>query len=122
MKPHHKILLTSFLLMVFVINAHCQTKMTEGRIEYSVTYPDSIDINSIDSFLPKQMVIWIKGEKLRDDVTLPGNIIYSSIYDNKTNNEITLAKVLGHNMATISKWGLNRTGNRFSRFPVWFQL
>src|ERR1017187_8981765 len=89
MKPHHKIFLTSLALLLVVINAKCQTKMTEGRIEYSFTYPDSVKLQPYDSIWADKNIIRIKGKMERVDIIKDGNICIVYIYDEKNHREIT---------------------------------
>ena len=96
-----KIFLTSLALLLVVINAHCQTKMTEGKIEYSITIPDSLSNTVLDSSKFNQWIYRFKGNKQRTDYIKPGNDSSAFIYDNKTYDGICLQNKNGIKTATV---------------------
>ena len=101
MKPYHKIFLTSLALLLVMMNAHCQTKMTEGRIVYQITNKDSLIYTTVDSSKINQWIYRFKGNKQRTDYIKPGNDSSAFIYDNKTFDAICLQNKNGIKTAKV---------------------
>ena len=103
MKPHHKIFLTSLALLLVVINAHCQTKIIEGRIVYEIKYIDSAKVEMPDTLYTKQRVFWFKGDKQRTEDIIDGKVRFTILFSSKTWESITLLNSTGKNVASIYK-------------------
>ena len=101
MKPHPKIFLIALALLLVVINANCQTKMTEGRIVYSINNKDSLINSMLDSSKSYQWIYRFKGNKQRTDYIKPGNDSSAFIYDDKTYDAIWLQNKNGIKSAKI---------------------
>src|SRR5580693_2212772 len=101
MKRNHKIFLTSLALLLVVINAYCQTKMTEGKIIYEVKNKDSVIYSTVDSTKITQCVYRFKRNKQRTDYIKRGNDTSAFIYDKKTYDAIYLHTVNGIKTASV---------------------
>jgi GLPGLI family protein len=83
MKPHHKIFLTSLALLLVVIDTHCQTIITEGTIEYSVTNVFPNKKQPLDTFNKYTARFRFKDKKQRTDEFLNNLLTSSQFYDGK---------------------------------------
>ena len=95
MNHHKKIVLSALALMLFFVNANCQTKMPEGKIEYSITNIFSNRKQPIDTFNKYTNVFLFKDKKQRTDEFLNGFISRKSYYDG--NDPTTLTMVNSNN-------------------------
>src|SRR5258708_40278226 len=91
MQLHHKIFLTSMALLLVVLNANCQTKMTEGRIEYSANFRDTTNLSFLDKIVAQNFKFWIKGHKNRAEFSMGMDNTMIQIYDDKTHDKIVFS-------------------------------
>ena len=109
-----KIFLTSLALLLAVINANCQTKMTEGKIVYEITNKDTLINSILDLSRFNQMIYRFKGNKQRTDYIKPGYDSSAFIYDNKTYDAIYLQNKNGIKTAKVY---LFKKGGSMVRIP-----
>ena len=53
------------MLALGLMNGFAQTKMTEGKIVYSITYPDSLMKQIVGPSKHYDLTYWFKGKKQR---------------------------------------------------------
>ena len=87
---HCKIFLISLALLLVVITANCQTKMTEGRIVYTITIVDSNAEESSEKIHIFPLNYYFKNNKQRLEVAFGPKDSITTLYDQKTNIETEL--------------------------------
>ena len=90
-KQQQKIFLTALAIMVVVINANCQKKVTAWKIVYELQDLDSLSFQAIDSNLRTHEVFWIKDNKQRAEISTkkdPKAMVI--LYDEKTDDHTFL--------------------------------
>lgn len=92
MRIQQKLFLTSLALGLFIINANCQTMMTEGTIEYSVTNIFPNKKQPKDTFNIFTERFRFKDKKQRTDRFLNNILTDSRIYDGEKPNIILWIK------------------------------
>ena len=87
--------------MCFVINANCQTKMTEGRIVYEIANADTLNNIKADSSKSSEWIFRFKGNKQRTDYIKSENDSSAFIYNNKTYDAASLENKNGIKTAKV---------------------
>jgi hypothetical protein len=87
-----------------VMNGHCQTKMTEGRIVYKLTSFSFQDTINPDTSIVKEMIFRFNAHKQRIDYISFKNDTTVTIYDNATGEAINLDNYNGQKEARVEKF------------------
>lgn len=78
------------------VNTSCAQKpFTEGKIVYSITYPDMEMDNQMAAMMPTEQVVYVKGMMTRTDFSMGMGINSSSIMNGKTGDMIALTDMMG---------------------------
>src|ERR1035437_6389862 len=116
MKPHHKIFLIALALLLVVINAHCQTKMTEGRIVYKLNNIESIDKKLFDTDIDSEKIFSFKGFKQRLDLLPTDSVANCIIYNDSLQQTISLGYFLNKITALVQSY--NSSYKQNLKLPV----
>jgi len=72
-----------------------QKPFTEGKIVYSITYPDMEMDNQMAGMMPTEQVVFVKGMNTRTDFSMGMGINSSTIMNGKTGDMIALTDMMG---------------------------
>src|SRR5687767_3903678 len=99
MKNIFKVISLSLFSLSF-INVNAQKgKPFEGKIVYEISFPGlELDANNA-AMLPKEMTMYIKNGKVRNEMSMGMGMTTSTISDSKTKTAITLMDMMGSKYA-----------------------
>ncbi len=95
MKTLTQIIIAALGLSLLSFQAVCQKAVTEGKVSYSITYPDMEMDNDMAAHMPNETVIYFKDHMSRTDLSMGMGFRSSTIMDNKTGDIISLTDMLG---------------------------
>jgi GLPGLI family protein len=72
-----------------------QKPFTEGKIVYTISYPDMEMDNQMAAMMPTEQVVFVKGMMTRTDFSMGMGINSSSIMNGKTGDMIALTDMMG---------------------------
>ena len=78
-----------------VNTAFAQKPFTEGKIVYTITYPDMEMDNQMASMMPTEQVVFVKGMMTRTEFSMGMGMNSSSIMNGKTGDMIALTDMMG---------------------------
>lgn len=76
--------------------------MSEGKITFEISYPDSDIPDEQMAMMPTEMEMYIKDDKTRVEMTMGMGMSNVTIVDNKTKTATTLMDMMGNKMAIKS--------------------
>ena len=98
MKTYLRTVLAVFAIAFAITGAMAQTKISEGKIVFTITMADNDMDPQMASMMPKEMTMSFKGDKSKSDMAMGmGNM--STIYDSKTKLLIQLMDMMGQKNA-----------------------
>ncbi len=95
-----KKLIVSIVLCYAIVPAMAQKILSEGRIIFSIEYPESEISDQQLAMLPTEMVMYLKKDKSRMEMSMGMGMSTVVITDNKTRTSTTLMDVMGNKVAT----------------------
>lgn len=95
MKNLPKALLVLLFLSVGSYSTYAQKMVSEGKIIYEISYPDMMLDAEMLAMMPKESVVFFKGDFSRTDLNMGMGITSSSIFNSKTGEVIALTDLMG---------------------------
>jgi len=101
MKSLIKILLVA-AAAVPVLPSNAQKKISEGKITFEISYPDSDMPDEMAAMMPTEMDMYIKTDKSRIDMTMGMGMNQVMIFDNKAKTMTMLMDMMGKKIKVVS--------------------
>lgn len=95
-----KIIILSFVFSLLIsFSVYGQKKFNEGKIVYTITYPDSELDAQTAAVMPTTMTIYVKGDKVRTEMKMGMGMSNVTISDAKSKTLISLMDGMGEKYA-----------------------
>jgi GLPGLI family protein len=95
-----KKLIATIVLCYAIVPATAQKTFSEGRIIFSIEYPEAEIPDQHLAMLPTEMVMYVKKDKSRMEMSMGMGMSTVVIIDNKARTSTTLMDIMGNKMAT----------------------
>lgn len=80
------------LLFAYTVSTGYAQDFTEGRVVYAITFPEMDMDEATRGTLPRESVVYVKGDLTRSDLNVGPRMSSSSIYNSKTGEVIALTE------------------------------
>ena len=93
-----KSLIVIVALIMAITGAKAQSKISEGKIVYTITMADNDIDPQVAAMMPREMTLTFKGNKSKADMDM-GMIVMKAIYDDKSKIFTMLMDMMGQKMS-----------------------